>query len=106
MFSVKLSDFDEMKKKLESIHRKIDELSSKEIQFSELFSCSFMTMHSNFSSFNEFLKAGGFIVNSKEDFAAISGEKFDNHISKTTDFDNWDVMRVRAVEQYVKQNIL
>ncbi len=105
-FSVKLSDFDEVKKKLESIQKKIDELNSKEISFSELFNSSFMTMHSNFPSFNEFLQAGGFVANSREDFAAIPSDKFDMHISNTTDFDNWEEMRLRAVEQYVKQNIL
>ena len=103
--SVKFSDFDAVKKKLEFIQRKIDELSSREISISELFNDSFMKRHSSFSSFNDFLQAGGFVVNSKEDFAAISNVKFGEHISKTTDFDDWDEMRLFAVEQYVKQNI-
>ncbi len=104
-FSIKISSFDEMKKKLENIQKKAEELNEKEILFSELFNNSFIAMHSNFSSFSELLEAGGFIVNSKEDFEAISDNKFDMHISKTTDFDNWKEMRQSAVEQYIKQNI-
>ena len=103
MFSVKLSDFDEVKKKFESIQKKIDGLDSKEISFSELFNGPFMKMHSNFASFDEFLEAGGFKVDSKEDFAAISAEKFDRHITKATDFDNWEEMRHRAIEHYIKK---
>jgi hypothetical protein len=105
-FSIKLSSLDDVKKKLESIRNKIDELNSKEIQYFELFSSSFMHSHSNFSSFSELLEAGGFIVNTEEDFSKISGHKFDTHISKTTDFDDWEDMRRCAIDQYIKQNLL
>jgi len=105
-FSIKLSSLDDVKKKLESIRKKIDELNSKEIQYFELFSASFMHSHSNFSSFSELLEAGGFKVTTEEDFSRISGDKFDAHISKTTDFDDWEDMRRCAIDQYIKQTLL
>lgn len=101
-FSVKLSSFDEVEQKLESIQKKIDELKSKEILFSDLFDNSFMTRHSNYSSFNAMLEAGGFKVSSREDLAAIPDHKLDAHISKTTDFDSWEDMQHSAIEQYIK----
>lgn len=98
---MKITGFDEFEKKLKKIQSDVNKLSGERtVSFDELFNSDFMDKHTKFQSFEELLKGGGFVVNSPEDFAAISDDEFDKHISKTTDFDSWGDMQSRAAEEY------
>lgn len=76
-----------------------------EVAFSDLFAESFMNEYTNFSTFDEFLTAGNFTVNSQEDFEAIPDNDMDNHVSETTKFSSWQEMLNKAGEEYTLKKL-
>lgn len=95
-----LKGFDELEKKLLKMQKSAEELSgTRSVSFDDLFTASFMEKYSNFISFDKFLEAGKFIVNSQKDFKAIPDNEMDLHVSKTTNFSSWKDMLVKANEE-------
>ena len=76
-----------------------------EVSFDVLFNHDFMTRCTDFSSFNELLKNGGFIATSEEEFDAIPDEALDKHIAQTTKFENWEEMQQCAGTEYIKKKL-
>lgn len=70
-----------------------------QVSFGEIFDSKFMRKYTNFSSFDDFLKAGNFIVNSQKDFEAIPDADMDNHVRKVTRFSSWKEMLTEAAKQ-------
>lgn len=95
------NNFDDFKKALK---KKADKASG-EVSFDVLFDESFMKKYTDFSSFDELLSAGGFIVNSKEDFERIPEDQFDQHIAKTTRFKSWKDMKSTAGTTYMANQL-
>lgn len=54
---------------------------------------------------DELLNAGGFNVESQEDFENIPSGEFDKHIAATTKFKNWENMLDEATSQYIEKKI-
>lgn len=97
---------DELQRKLRRFQKNLDELSrTTNVSFDDLFTPSFMDKYTNFSSFEGLLTAGGFIVQSQEDFEAIPEDVFDVHISKHTKFKNWKEMLGKAGEEYIARKL-
>ena len=70
--SIKIKGLDKLEKQLKQMQKGAKELSrTKQVSFSELFTTSFMKKYTSFSSMDELLNAGGFKVESQEDFEAI-----------------------------------
>lgn len=100
--SIKINGLDDLQKHLGHIEKEVSKLEHGiSVSFDELFTEQFMLEHSNFSTFDELLQAGGFVVNSEEEFEAIPDSVFDEHISMNTDFDSWEDMLSSAQEDYV-----
>jgi hypothetical protein len=76
------------------------------ISLDELFNESFMSKHSGFKSFEEFLIKGNFQVKTQEDIAGINDELFDRHVVRETDFANWISMLDTATKEHVGKKIL
>lgn len=70
------------------------------ISFKELFTDSFMSQHTRFQSFGEFLENGNFQVETHEDIQKIPDEFFDSHVERKTDFPNWKTMLETATKEY------
>ncbi|GAB6991722.1 hypothetical protein [Paenibacillus pini] len=70
------------------------------VPLDKLFNESFMSKHSAFSSFDEFLKKGNFQVDTQEDVNNIPDELFDRHVSRETDFSDWESMLAQANKDY------
>lgn len=101
-----LDGLDEFSKKLKKMARAAKELDgTHEVPFSELFTFDFMMKYTSFTSFDELLEAGGFVVNGPEDFKAIPDDVFDQHISKNTQFDSWQDMLGKAGTEYAMRKI-
>jgi butyrate kinase len=98
-----LKDFQKNLKQLEKTAKKVQE--TGEIPFDQLFSSTFMKKYTNYSSFDELLEKGGFVVNSQEDFEKIPDDVFDKHISENTKFANWEKMQVAATEEYIAKQL-
>ncbi|MFC5530958.1 hypothetical protein [Cohnella yongneupensis] len=70
------------------------------IALDELFNESFMSKHTNFTSFAAFLQKGNFQVNVQEDVANIPDELFDRHVARETKFPEWKTMLEQANKEY------
>jgi len=102
----KLKGFDKLEKQLKQMEKNAEEVSRIEnISFSELFTTSFMRKYTSFSSMDELLSAGGFNIESPEDFENDPTDEFDKHIAATTKFNNWENMLDEATSQYIENNL-
>jgi hypothetical protein len=88
--------FDELLKDLQG--QKMIQEDPNHISLDELFNESFMSKHSSFKSFGEFLEKGNFQVKTQEDINNIHDELFDRHVVRETDFANWKSMLDTAYE--------
>lgn len=106
MSSLKITGFDELEKQLRQLDEGAKDLGKTEqVSFEELFSASFMQKHTSFSSVDELFSAGGFKVESQEDFDAIPDVELNKHIAANTNFENWEDMLDEATTQYVTQKL-
>lgn len=104
--TVKIKGFNEFKKRLKQMEKGAKELEgNNRVSLLDLFTSSFMKKHTQYVSFEDFLSAGGFEVNSQEDFEAIPDEDMDAHVAKTTDFSSWEEMLSTAVQYYAAKKL-
>jgi hypothetical protein len=90
--------FDELLKELQG--QKTIQEDPTYISLDDLFNESFMSKHSNFKSFQEFIEKGNFQVKTREDINNIDAELFDRHIVRESDFANWKSMLDTATQEY------
>ena len=69
----------------------------------KLFHSSFMKKHSKFNSFQEFQEKGNFQADTLQDIEKLSGELFDRHIDRETDFPDWKTMLETAKKEFDKE---
>lgn len=71
-----------------------------ETSLDELFHKSFMSKHSSFKNFADFVDKGNFEVNTLQDINNIHDELFDRHVARETDFSDWKSMLDTATKEY------
>lgn len=104
--SIRIKGLDKLEKQLKQMEKGAKELSrTKHVSFGELFTTSFMKKYTSFSTLDDFLKAGGFDIESQEDFEAIPDTEFDRYIEATTKFKNWEDMLNEATTQYAVKKL-
>lgn len=102
----KITGLKEFQKKLEKLERKAETLHGEhEIPFSELFNSYFMQRYTNFSTMEELIEAGGFKVESAEDFKTLPDQEWDAHIAKATRFANCQEMMEKAGAEWAKKQL-
>ena len=102
----KITGLDEFQKKLSDLGQKAESLNGEhQVPFTELFNTSFMQHYTNFESFEALTEAGGFKVESEDDFKAIPDQEWDEHISKTTRFSDWQEMMNKAGEEWTRKKL-
>ena len=100
--STTINGFDDLIDSLKSLEKNVHDLEGTHtISFDKLFTKFFMEKHTDCSSFDEFLKAGNFVVDSQEDFEAIPDDVWDQFVSHATDFDSWDDMLKQATNIFL-----
>jgi hypothetical protein len=90
--------FDELLKELQG--QETIEEDPNFISLEKLFHESFMSKYSSFTCFGEFLEKGNFQAKTHEDINKISGELFDRHVARETNFPDWDSMLATATMEY------
>lgn len=106
MSGFKIEGIDELQKQLQQMERAVKELDgTHEVSFSELFTLAFMQKYTQYSTFDELLEAGGFHVETQEDFEAIPDALFDAHIASVTKFNTWEEMLGQATEDYISKKM-
>ena len=104
--SVEIRGLDKLQKRLEEIKENAERLEgTNTVSFDDLFDQEFMNIHTEVSSFDEFLDLGNFNVHSPADFEAIPDDTFDEHVQKHSDFDSWDDMRGEATKRYIAKQL-
>jgi hypothetical protein len=100
-------------KGIEKISKRLSRLSENarnldgrnQVSFAELFTRDFMMKYTSFTSFEQLLESGNFVVNSLEDFEDIPDDVFDRHIRSVTKFSSWQEMLIKASEEWVKEKL-
>lgn len=95
-------DFDDLDKLIENAS-KLD--GEHEVSMEELFGEGFMSSCSKFSSFEEFLDASGYEVQSNEDFEKIPDDEWDDFVSSNTSYQSWKEMQEAAVAKYAEKQL-
>lgn len=91
---------------LKKLSKNAKELSeTKQVKLNDLMNPNFITGCSNFGNLDELFDAGGFKIESKEDFEAIPDEEWDQFIVNNTSFGSWEEMQKKAVEAYAKSKL-
>ena len=93
--------FDELLKDLKGENKVAED--PNVIALPDLLSDSFMSKHSGFKSFDEFLEKGNFQVSTHEDIANIPDELVDRHINRETEVSDWESMLAAANREYAKE---
>jgi len=106
MFEIDTSGFDELKKRLDDLAKNAEDIDgAHKVPVSELFNDAFMRKHTQCQSFDELIEAGGFVVNSPEDFQAIPDADWDAHVNAKTNFPNWQEMINKAGIEWTSKKL-
>nr|WP_289039540.1 hypothetical protein [uncultured Allobacillus sp.] len=102
---VEFNGLNKLTKKLNNLQENAGKLNgTHEVPLSELFSTSFMSKNTNFSSFETFFAYSSFKVNSEEEFDAIPEKELDTFVSTNTCFNSWNEMHTEAAGEWtIKQ---
>lgn len=104
--SIKIKGLDKLQRDLNKMERDINQLfKQNSVSFEELFTERFMKKNTNVVDFDNFLKDGGFHVESEADFEAIPENEFDAYVSKNTKFSSWEEMLGAATEYYLDSKL-
>lgn len=100
--SFKMNGFDELQKKLTKMSKAAEELNgTHNIPLIDLFTDSFISENSKFSTAHEFFDASGFDFDNQEEFEAVPDADIDKYVSENTEFTTWSDMLTSAGERYV-----
>lgn len=102
---VTMTGFKELENKLNQMQKSAEELDGSTVALNDLFTKSFMNKYTNYSSFDELLESGNFIVNSQEDFDNIPDSELDLHISQNTKFNTFQDMLDEAGADYALKQL-
>lgn len=98
--------FDELNNELNKMAKAAKDLEqNSSVPFDEIFTKKFMCEHTNFDSFDAFLTAGGFSVQTNEEFEAIPDSEMNSHVSSSTNFSDWEDMLSTAAAEYTASKL-
>jgi hypothetical protein len=91
---------------LDKLQKRAEKLDgNQEVPLNELFKASFMDHYTSHSTIDEFIKAGGFVFETNEDFENIPEEKLDQHVRNSTNFESWNEMLNKAGEHWIAKEL-
>ena len=90
--------FDDLLKELQG--QKTNEEDPAFVPLKELFNPTFMSKHSGFNSFEEFLEKGNFQAETREEINNFHDELFNRHVARETDFTDWESMLAAAIQEH------
>lgn len=101
----RMSGFDELQKDLNKLQKKMEKINETQaVPLVDILTDDFMQNHTRFSSFDEFMNASSWTVDSVEDFDAIPVREMDRYVATCSTFSSWEEMFGKAGELYaVKQ---
>jgi hypothetical protein len=105
--SVQIEGFEDLADQLDSLAAGIEGLEGEnEIPIDDLFTPQFMRTHTEeFESFDGFMDASPWTVESEADFEAIPEDKFDAYVAEHTVFKDWESMLSAAGKEWVVRQL-
>jgi hypothetical protein len=101
---VEINGIDDLENTLEEMIEDVLDLGqTSEVPFDELFPPQFMSLYTEFNSFDELLEESPWEVNTEADFEAIPDDAFDEYIEANTDFPEWELMVETGFDRYVER---
>jgi hypothetical protein len=101
-FKFKLEGVDEMRRKLETLKRRANNLAGP-VAFEDLFPPEFMRRHTDCKTIDELFS--DLPIESQEDFEKLSVSELDQRVQAKTRFTSWDDMKARAGEEYMARRL-
>jgi hypothetical protein len=98
-------DFSDLASALERLRKNLDALDGQEVPLGDLFDAPFMLAHTQYNSFEEFLQADGFLVESAEDWRQIAEQDLDQHVASHTAFASWEDMKAAAGAEWATRRL-
>ncbi len=99
-----MDELTNFERKLLEIGERLEKLIDIDIPFIDLFNRDFMAEHTQFSTIAEMFEASGHQIETKSDLDNIPEEEWDEFVCRTTCFDSWEDMLVKAASLYVAEN--
>jgi hypothetical protein len=91
---------------LDKLQKNIKNLAkTTSVTLPELMNETFIASCSKFSSVNDLFEASGFKLETKEDFAAVPEDEWDDFIQSNTSYENWQEMQKAAHSHYLRASI-
>jgi len=90
---------------LNKVGDKIKQTVEGSVQFTDLFTESFMRKNTKFSSIEEFFEQSSFEVKTAEDFSGIDSSELDSFVGQNTEFDSWESFSTVASKEYAIQKL-
>lgn len=110
MAKMEFKGFDEFEKQLKNLERSVERVANKydgstSTDISELLNVEFMSKHTEFGDWEEWLGSGGFTVKTQEDFDNLPENKVDAYVQETSDFDSWQDMLEEAASELISSEL-
>lgn len=78
---------------------------TNEVKLTDLMPPEFISNCSQFENIEQLFDSSGFKVESKEDFAAIPDNEWEEFIVSNTSFNSWEEMQKQAMTEYAKKQL-
>lgn len=105
-FSFDTSGFDEAINELDKLANKARSLDGLRVDFDDLFTSDFMSLHAHSLIIDDFFSSGNVIVDNEDDIESLSdNDAFNQYVSESTDFSSWDGMLEEAINCYVEAQL-
>lgn len=104
MIKFKMTGLDEMRKKLENLQRRAQNLNGP-VPFDDLFPPEFMRRYTDFKSIEEMLGGFGTPIETTEDFERIPDADWNVFVKEKTRFKSWEDMQSKAGQEYAERRL-
>ena len=104
---LEIRGLDEAIQRIKRLESNVRQLSgTHDVPASELFTPTFMRLHTTVASFEALIAAGGFKVESQADFEGIPDAEWEKVIQAHTSFSSWRQMQERAGVEYAERKLM
>jgi hypothetical protein len=90
---------------VDELHERATALGEREDALAHVFPPAFVQRHTEFESFEAFMRASEWDVSSREEFAAIPQAEFDAYVAEHSSFADWEEMLGQAGEAWMARQL-
>ncbi|MCD5324796.1 MULTISPECIES: hypothetical protein [Pontibacillus] len=95
----------DIQKQLASIQKEIQEVLKGEHKFREIFTNDFMQSYTQYNTIEEFFDSSPVSIHTQEDLDSTDSSELDEHVKKTTQFQDWEEFSTSAANLYARKRL-